>query len=274
MEKQDNTKQSKEITGASAKRPVKAHAKETKKNEQKPTFWKYFSLVAGLLIWVAAVMIAVQYAVIFGLYFLIGREQLTTPVWTTVAEALIYSIATFLIIWIPIKLLKKPRPTRTELGLKDLPTWADIGLAPAGLIIYLILAVVLVAIFSNFSFFDANQAQELGYNLVNGFDRIVAFFALCIVAPIAEELVFRGWLYAKLRNIIPGKRLSLILSVFLVSVLFGILHGQWNVGVNVFAMSIVLCALREVTGTIYSGILLHMLKNTIAFVLVYILGMG
>ena len=52
------------------------------------------------------------------------------------------------------------------------------------------------------------------------------------------------------------------------------MHGQWNVGVNVFAMSIVLCTLREITGTIYAGILLHMLKNTIAFVLVYIVGMG
>ncbi|MBR5389560.1 CPBP family intramembrane metalloprotease [Candidatus Saccharibacteria bacterium] len=274
MEKQDNNKKTKEQPTAHAKRPVKERAETVKKVEQKPTFWKCFSIVAGLLVWVAAVMIAVQYAIIFGLYYLIGREQLTTPMWTTVANALIYSIATFLIIWVPVKFLKKPHPDRTELGLKDLPTWADIGLAPAGLIVYLVLAVILIAIFSNFSFFDANQAQELGYNLINGFDRIVAFFALCIVAPIAEELVFRGWLYAKLRNIIPGKRLSLILSIFLVSVLFGILHGQWNVGVNVFAMSVVLCALREVTGTIYSGILLHMLKNTIAFVLVYILGMG
>jgi hypothetical protein len=29
-------------------------------------------------------------------------------------------------------------------------------------------------------------------------------------------------------------------------------------------MSIVLCGLREVTGTIYAGILMHMIKNAIA----------
>ena len=261
-------------TQKSTTKPTDKPAEKTTERGQKKSFWRQAATIALLLVWVAAVMIAVQYAVVFGLYFIIGRERLTTPVWTTVANALVYSLATFLIIWVPVKFLKKQRPTRTDLGLKGLPTWTDIGLAPAGLIVYLILAATLIAVFSNFPFFDATQIQELGYNLLTGFDRIVAFFALCIVAPIAEEIDFRGWLYAKLRNIIPGKRLSLILSVLLVSILFGILHGQWNVGVNVFAMSIVLCALREVTGTIYSGILLHIIKNTIAFVLVYIVGMS
>lgn len=257
------------------KQPSPNDKKNTSKSKQSETsFWHQFLRIALLLAWVAVVMIAVQYAIVFGLYFLIGRERLTTPVWTTVANALVYLISTILIIWIPVRFFKKKRPSREDLGLKDLPTWTDIGLAPVGLIVYLILATVLIAIFSSFPFFDATQAQELGYNIVNGFDRIVAFFALCIVAPIAEEIVFRGWLYAKLRNLIPGKRLSLILSILLVSILFGIMHGQWNVGVNVFAMSVVLCALREVTGTIYSGILLHIIKNTIAFALVYVLGMG
>ncbi len=245
-----------------------------KKKPQKTPFWRQAITIITLLAWVAVVTIAVQYVIVFGLYFLIGREQLTQPVWTTIATALIYSIATFLIIWIPVKILKKKHPTRTDLGLKGLPTWTDIGLAPAGFIAYLILAIILIAIFSNFPFFDATQAQELGYNIINGFDRLVAFFALCIVAPIAEEIIFRGWLYAKLRNKIPGKRLSLILSILLVSILFGILHGQWNVGVNVFAMSIILCILREITGTIYSGILLHIIKNTVAFALIYIVGMS
>ena len=57
---------------------------------------------------------------------------------------------------------------------------------------------------------------------------------------------------------------SMIISALLVSVLFGVVHLQWNVGVTVFAMSLVLCGLREVTGTIYAGILMHMLKNGLA----------
>ena len=52
------------------------------------------------------------------------------------------------------------------------------------------------------------------------------------------------------------------------------MHFQWNVGVNVFALSVVLCALREITGTIYAGILTHMIKNGVAFYLLYLVGIG
>ena len=66
----------------------------------------------------------------------------------------------------------------------------------------------------------------------------------------------------------------MILSMLLVSLVFGLVHFQWNVGVNVFAMSIVLCGLREITGTIYSGIILHILKNGLAFYLIYVIGIA
>ena len=42
---------------------------------------------------------------------------------------------------------------------------------------------------------------------------------------------------------------------------------------NVFALSVALCVLREITGTIYAGILTHMIKNGVAFYLLYVMGM-
>ncbi|MBR2587077.1 CPBP family intramembrane metalloprotease [Candidatus Saccharibacteria bacterium] len=233
---------------------------------------KTIAKIFGLLLWTGGVMLLTEIILAYLFYFLLGRETLQTPVWTTVVNALIYATAFFLTVFLPVKFKKMRPPTRKDLGLEGLLTWTDLGLVVAGFIAYLILAMILMNLFSNFSFFDASQTQELGYNLITGFDRLVAYFALCIIAPIAEELTFRGWLYDKLRKLIPGKKLSIVLSSLLVSILFGLMHGQWNVGVNVFAMSLVLCTLREITGTTYSGILLHMLKNTIAFVLVYLVG--
>ena len=65
-----------------------------------------------------------------------------------------------------------------------------------------------------------------------------------------------------------------VAAVLITSLVFGVMHFQWNVGVNVFALSVVLCVMREVTGTIYAGILLHMLKNGVAFYLLYVMGAG
>ena len=248
--------------------------KETKKN--------IFFVIASI-IWVAASIIAAQFFIVLLLHLIIGKTTLSTPLWTTIANALIYSLALFLILFIPPRIFKKRstkalnqswQTNREELGLTNLPTWTDLGLAPVSFVLYLILAGILTSIFTIFPFFNLEETQNVGYNFLNsGFDQVVAFLALCVIAPIAEEIIFRGFLYGKLRAKISGKW-SLLLSIFLVSLLFGILHGQWNVGVNVFAMSLVLCGIREVTGTIYAGILLHIIKNTIAFTLLYIIGNG
>jgi membrane protease YdiL (CAAX protease family) len=54
-----------------------------------------------------------------------------------------------------------------------------------------------------------------------------------------------------------------------VSALFGLAHMQWNVAIDVFVLSMVACYLRELTGSIWAGIILHCLKNLIAFIALF-----
>ena len=91
---------------------------------------------------------------------------------------------------------------------------------------------------------------------------------VAVIAPIMEEIIFRGFLYGKLRVRIPKW-----VAIFVTSLVFGLVHLQWNVGISVFAMSIVTCTLREITGTIYAGMLVHIINNAVAFYLVYVAGM-
>ena len=254
--------------------------------------WKTFLAVFAMCVWVFVSVIVGQLTVGFIMVAILGVEKFGQPVWTAVYSALSYVLGLVLVILVPTKLLPKqkeskrrPKDTdnkktevRKELGLFGWPTWTDIGLAPVGFIVSLILAAVMVAIFSLFPWFDAEQMQDVGFNAyLVGFDRIVAFFTLVVVAPVAEEIIFRGWLYGKVRERLSDKVpewTGMLIAILVVSVLFGIVHLQWNVGVNVFALSVVLCALREVTGTIYAGILTHMIKNGVAFYLLYVLGVG
>lgn len=230
-----------------------------------------------MLVWTFAAVVVSQLVVGCLMLWVLGADRLSEAVWTAVFSAISYSLAMVLVLGLPKKITLKykerkfelaPRANRNGLGLRGLPTWTDIGLAPAGFIVYLLLASGLVAVFEMFPWFNAEEAQKLGFNIfIFGLDRVAAFIALVVVAPIAEEVIFRGWLYGKMRE-----SLSMWLSILLVSALFGLVHMQWNVGVNVFAMSVVLCGLREITGTIYAGILLHMLKNGVAFYLLFVMG--
>ena len=276
--------------------------KESKRAKQAPSKtphkqgWKLVFYIILALAWVAASIIASQVLVGNVMLLALGGKVFAQTVPTAIYSALSYLLAMFLIIYVPTKASVKWKienkvdgeklreeqyhrssVSRAELGLNGMPTWTDIGLAPIGLVVSLLLAAGLVTLFSIFPWFDAEEVQNVGFSFyLSGLDRLIAFITLVIVAPIAEEVIFRGWLYGKLRGKTSTQMnnvLSMILSSLLVSVLFGAVHMQWNVGVNVFAMSLVMCGLREITGTIYAGILLHMLKNGLAFYLLYVLGM-
>lgn len=264
----------------------------SKKKKVKLTTSKKIEIATAIVLmclWVAASVIAMQFITGIIMVSVLGKELMSQPIWIAIYSALSYVLAGGLIIFVPAKFFKKWLKdkvkidtsdldvSRTDLGLKGWPTWTDIGFSPVGLIASLILAAGLVAIFSLFPWFDADQVQDVGFSVyISGIDRVIAFITLVVIAPIAEEIIFRGWLYSRVRgrlNNLPEWG-GVVVSTLIVSVLFGALHGQWNVGVNVFCLSVVLCVMREITGTIYAGMLTHMLRNGLAFYLLYVLGIS
>ena len=185
---------------------------------------------------------------------------------STIFAAATYSLSLLIVVGVPW-LLGKHITSRQELGLTRLISWGDMGLSLVGFGTYLLLsAIILYIITLTFPGFDSNQLQETGFgNVSQRHEFILAFLTLVVVAPLAEEILFRGYLYGKLRKTGPAW-----LAVLLTSILFAAIHGQWNVAVDVFALSVVLCILREITGSIWAGILLHMIKNGIAFYLLFV----
>ncbi len=205
---------------------------------------------------------AAQFIVGVPMLIILGSDTLKTPFIATIFSVLVYSLSFIFLLFTlkHIKSLKDP-VTRNELGLNDLVTFSDIGLAIAGFFGYLAFSAILTALFSVFPWFNLTENQPLLYStLISPLNKVFAAIALVVFGPILEEVIYRGLIYGKLR-----KKHSLITSILIVSILFGFLHGQWNVGVDVFALSVVACLMRETTGTIYAGIILHILKNTIAF---------
>lgn len=224
----------------------------------------------GLLFWVALSFMIAQ-ALLFLVVAILSRagvplDTVSGTMLQTIFAALVYTLTLVIVMGVPW-FVKKSRTSKAELGLTRLPSWLDIGLAPAGFIIYMLatfaLATVVTLVIPSF---DISQAQDTGFgNITQRYEYYLAFATLVVIAPLAEEILFRGYLYGKIRKYVP-----MWLAMLLVSALFGAVHGQWNVGIDVFALSLVLCALREITGSIWAGILLHMMKNAIAYYLLFI----
>lgn len=193
-------------------------------------------------------------------------EEVNETVFNSVTGGVIYALAIVIVIGVPY-LVKRRATSKEEVGLQRLPTWLDIALAPAGAIVYIMLTLVVTALAMTFlPFVDYTQEQETGFgNIATQFEYILAFISLVIVAPVAEEVLFRGYLFGKLRKYAP-----VWMSILITSALFALVHFQWNVALDVFALSIVLCALRLTSGSIWPSILLHMLKNGTAFYFLFI----
>ncbi len=183
----------------------------------------------------------------------------------TVLAATIYTLAIGIAIGAPYLLGR--RVDLEQLGLRRLMTWLDIGLAPIAYIVYILVLVGVISAVTNLiPIFQADQAQDVGFkSLTNQSGYLLAFVTLVVIAPIAEEVLFRGYLYGKLRRHIP-----IWAAIMATSILFAAVHGQWNVAVDTFILSVVMCGLRELTGSIWSGILVHMIKNGIAFYILFI----
>lgn len=199
----------------------------------------------------------------FGVY---AEDFIRPAVFQTLIACITYALTIALVIGAPY-LYDKRKPSWKLIGLHRLPTWTDIGLAPASFIAYvLILTVVLSLVSSIFPAIDLEQTQDLGFKAFGSrFDNILAFITLVVVAPVAEEVLFRGYLYGKLKAFVPA-----IWAAIATSILFAVAHLQINVGIDVFVLSMILCGLRSLTGSIWSGILLHMIKNGIAYYMLFI----
>ncbi|MGB4590167.1 MAG: type II CAAX endopeptidase family protein [Clostridiaceae bacterium] len=93
---------------------------------------------------------------------------------------------------------------------------------------------------------------------------ILLFISIVLLAPVVEEIVFRGILF----NLLNKKR-GLIFSMIVSSVFFGVLHAETMIPTTVIGF--VLCFIYQKTGSLKLSIAGHMFNNLVAFLLPFLI---
>lgn len=207
-----------------------------------------------------------------------GWSDFRTAVWlseTVSAQFFFILIAEIVTVYAIWWFLKKRQSTLRDIGLKK-PEWRDIGYAVGGFFIYAFVYILLFTVITRLiPGLNTDQKQQLGFSTtVNGLGLYLTFISLVLLPPIAEEMLARGFLYTGLR-----RKLPVIVAAIITSAFFGIAHLEigtgepllWIAGIDTFVLSLVLVYIRQKTDSLCGPIMLHMLKNGIAFTALFVL---
>ena len=170
--------------------------------------------------------------------------------------------------------LKRYGCTFKTIGLKR-PRWSDPLYGLMAVPVYYLLYLISVSLVTHFiPSFNVNEQQQVGFNNVHGFIPLaLAFISLVILPPITEETMVRGFLYGSLK-----KGMAIIPAAIATSLIFAAAHlpeggaagPLYIAALDTFILSLVLVYLREKTGSLWSSITLHAIKNGIAFVALFV----
>lgn len=155
-------------------------------------------------------------------------------------------------------------------GFNRLPNSSDLVPFVYGVLAYYGIGLVVMTAMGFFvpeSYLTQPQNLGISGNVV-WLDLISIFVLYCVITPVCEELIFRGFLQYKVEH-----NLGFWPAAVIVSVLFAVAHGQLNAAITTFVLSMVACYQRRKTGAIWSGIGLHAVVNIVATILVFVVPM-
>lgn len=119
---------------------------------------------------------------------------------------------------------------------------------------------IIGALLSKFGFPDTSP----DFSLSGGFlYNLFTFISVVILAPIFEELIFRGMILQVL------SKYNKVFAILVTSLLFGLLHLNMTQAVPAFFMSLILCYMCLKTDSLLVTILAHAGNNLLALMSVY-----
>jgi uncharacterized protein len=221
--------------------------------ERSVPLWTPFAVALA-----AFVLASIAYAVIAGVAGLTAAEAEDAPGpvlgATFLQDAMLIGGAA-LAVWLVVK-----GGTAAALGLRRTAFWPAVGWAAVVLGTFWLTSGLLVAIFGE------PPEQEITQEIKSedGALALAGYVAItCLIAPIAEEVFFRGFLFPVLRA-----RVGVVWGVLVTAALFSLVHALGSpveALIVLFVLGAGLCLLYLRTGSLLPCIGLHALNNAISF---------
>ena len=148
---------------------------------------------------------------------------------------------------------------------RDYMAWRGVGFGR----VVLWVIICLLSVFGMGILHHALGWTESGFmdELVLTRSPIWMVLSVAVIAPIFEEMVFRGFVYGGFERSVGA-----LPAVLLSSLLFTVLHGQYNVYelAQIFVLGMVLGLARMRTQSLFTPIVMHAANNALATAMVFL----
>lgn len=177
------------------------------------------------------------------------EEVLQVVMEAALPSVIISALLTIGVLWL-IFVCRKKKFTQ-EISLRKMNPAAIAPLVLMGLSLNVVTGLVLSLVPEEWM-----SAYEESSSMVTSGNPVVMVLATVIMAPIIEEIIFRGLAYTRMKKGMPTA-----VAVILSSALFGVAHGQWIWMLYAFAFGLMLVWVFEHTKSLLANVLLHLSYN-------------
>lgn len=168
------------------------------------------------------------------------------------------SVTTVISVGLVVYIFSKKLKTDLSLHIKQVGFINICKYTVIGMGISISIGIIVSLLNEGLSFFgwsmstpDFSLQTDYSYNLI-------LLVSTCVIAPIFEELLFRGLILQTLR------RHGNVFAIVVTSLLFALMHGNIPQAVPVFFLSLVLCFAVIKTESLWTGVAIHFLNNAIS----------
>ena len=219
-----------------------------------PVPWTTRDVAWGLVTfvgWMLAVLVAGQIVTVLGLnidpslVIIFGTALLLVPAWY-------FTIYKYGVSW-------------AELGLRNFKT-SMVGLGCGLMLASLLFNLVYGAILG---LFGLEIQPDIDMMFDNTSFPIALLIGGAVVAPVVEEIFFRGFIFAGLRN-----KWSWPIAGAVSAGLFAVAHVIPTSILPIFILGFIFAFLYQISGSIWPAIIMHMLTNTVALTTAYAVSQG
>ena len=155
------------------------------------------------------------------------------------------------------------KPKAWHFGLRATAFWPAVGWAALGIFSFYLVSAVYAGLVQP----DAEQdvVESLGGD-EGTFGLVIAGLMVIAVAPVVEEIFFRGFFYRALRS-----RFPIVLAALMDGLLFGVIHFNFDGAEGLLILpplallGFIFCLVYEKTGSLYPVIGMHAFNNALAY---------